>query len=316
MKILTVIVPCYNEEKAIPYFYEEIGKTKETFKSDFPEVEFELLFVDDGSSDGTLEVVKELRKNDETVHYVSFSRNFGKEAGIYAGLQHSHGDYVVIMDADLQHSPDILPVMLKEVHVEGYDVCAARREDREGEAKLKSGLSNAFYKVINRGSETKVNDSAQDFRIMKQKVVQSIIAMPESIRFSKGIFSWVGFNVKWIAHENRERAAGDTKWSLRKLAKYAVDGILGFTTSPLRAGFFFACIFVLVALAAFITGLVKCGTVEGYQPVIPFILAAMFVIGAVILTVIGIAGEYIGRVYTEVKGRPKYIVSQSNIREF
>lgn len=314
MKSLSLIVPCYNEAAVLPLFYKETTAVVNRLQDAF---DIEFVLVDDGSADETLKVIKGLAEQDARIKYISFSRNFGKEAAMLAGMEYAvHADYIGIIDADLQHSPDLIPVMLKAVHVDGYDVAAAKRDDREGEAKLKSALSDSFYKVINKVSETKVSDSAQDFRIMKQKVVQAIIAMPESIRFSKGIFSWVGFNVLWIGHENRERAAGETKWSIRKLAKYAIDGILGFTNSPLRISLLVAVIFGIVSLADLIFGIVKCCAVDGYYPAIPFILAAMFFIGAVILLAIGIAGEYLGRVYTEVKGRPKYIVSQSNIIQF
>ena len=314
MKKLSLIVPCYNEAAVLPMFYKETSAVITRLEDAF---DVEYVFVDDGSKDDTLSTLISLAERDVRVKYISFSRNFGKEAAMLAGMEYAvRSDYVGIMDADLQHSPELIPVMLKAVHVDGYDVAAARRDDREGEAKLKSGLSNAFYKVINKISETKISDSAQDFRIMRRNVVQSIISMPESIRFSKGIFSWVGFNVKWISHENRERAAGETKWSIRKLAKYALDGILGFTTSPLRISLVFSCLFALTAFGSLLYALIKNGCTPSYQPLLPFILAAVFFIGAVILLTIGIAGEYLGRVYTEVKGRPKYIISQSNITEF
>lgn len=310
MKSLSLIVPCFNEAAVLPLFYKETTAVMDRLEDAF---DIEFVFVDDGSSDGTLNAIRELAEKDTRVRYISFSRNFGKEAAMLAGMEYAvHADYIGIMDADLQHSPDLIPVMLKYVHIEGFDVAAARREDREGEAKLKSKLSDSFYKVINKISDTKISDSAQDFRVMKQKVVRSILDMPESIRFSKGIFSWVGFNVKWISHENRERAAGETKWSIRKLAKYAIDGILGFTNSPLRISFVFAFIFALVSFGDLLYAIIKNIVVADYQPVLPFVLAAVFLIGAVILGVIGIAGEYLGRVYTEVKGRPKYIISQSN----
>lgn len=312
MKKLSLIVPCYNEAPVLQMFYKETTAVVNRLEDAF---DIEFVFVDDGSTDSTLQTLVDLAEKDPRIKYISFSRNFGKEAAMLAGMEYAvRADYIGIMDADLQHSPDILPVMLKAVHVDGYDVAAARRDDREGEAKFKSGLSNAFYGVINKISDTKISNSAQDFRIMKQKVVESIIAMPESIRFSKGIFSWVGFNVKWISHENRERAAGETKWSIRKLAKYALDGILGFTTSPLRLSLFAAAVCALISFGDLLYALIKNGVNEFYQPVLPLVLAAIFFVGALILVAIGVAGEYIGRIYTEVKGRPKYIVSKSNIR--
>jgi len=311
-KLLSLIVPCFNEGAVLPMFYKETGAVADSLINT---VDVEFVFVDDGSSDNTLEIIKSLAVTDPRVKYISFSRNFGKEAAMLAGMEYAvHADYIGIMDADLQHSPDLLPEMLMYVTEGGYDVAAARREDRAGESKLKSSLSDSFYKVINRISDTKISESAQDFRIMKQKVVQAILDMPERIRFSKGIFAWVGFNVKWIGHENRERAAGETKWSIKKLAKYAIDGILGFTTSPLRISLFGAFCFAFISFADLLYGIIRDIAVKDYQPVLPFILAAMFFIGACILVAIGIMGEYLGRVYTEVKGRPVYIISQTNTK--
>ena len=250
---------------------------------------------------------------DPDVKYISFSRNFGKEAAMLAGMEYAvkNADYIGIIDADLQHSPELITEMLYYVDREGYDVAAARREDREGEAKLKSALSGAFYKVINRVSDTKISDSAQDFRIMKRKVVEAVLSMPENIRFSKGIFSWVGFNVKWISHENRERAAGETKWSIRKLFRYALDGILGYTNAPLRLSFLFSAVCGALTLIALIYALVRA-IIGSYNPVIPLLLAAVFGVGAALLLSLGILGEYLARVYTEAKDRPKFIVSETN----
>lgn len=312
MKKLSLIVPCYNEGAVLPMFYKETSDVVNRLEDAF---DIEYVFVDDGSMDDTLKTIEDLAAKDSRIRYISFSRNFGKEAAMLAGMEYAvHSDYIGIIDADLQHSPDILPHMLKAVHIDGYDVCAARRDDRVGEEKFKSTLSNAFYGVINKISDTKVSNSAQDFRIMKQKVVESIISMPESIRFSKGIFSWVGFNVKWISHENRERAAGETKWSMGKLAKYAIDGILSFTNSPLRLSLITAAFCALISLGDLIYALIRNGTDEFYEPVLPLVLAAIFLVGAFILVAIGVVGEYIGRVYTEVKGRPKYIISKTNIK--
>lgn len=310
MKTLCLVVPCYNEEEVLPYFYAETSKMIASIADNYST---ELVFVDDGSRDGTLKCLKDLAARDMAVKYISFSRNFGKEAAMLAGMEYAvKADYIGILDADLQHSPDLIPQMLEAVSEEGYDVAAARRSDRDGERKFKSFLSGAFYKVINRISETKISESAQDFRVMRQTVVKAILSMPESIRFSKGIFSWVGFNVKWIAHNNRERAAGDTKWSIRTLAKYAVDGILSFTTSPLRISFFCGALFAFCAVFGLVYALVRHIVNPLYAPVLPLVFAGMFFIGAVILLCVGIAGEYLARVYTEVKGRPKYIVAQTN----
>ncbi len=304
-------MPCYNEQEVLPLFYEETGKVLQKLSAGF---QTELVFVNDGSADNTLNVLKQFAEKDPSVKYISFSRNFGKESAMLAGMEYAvHADYVGIIDADLQHSPDLITEMLYYVDQEGYDVAAAKREDRAGEAKLKSALSEGFYKVINRVSDTKISDSAQDFRIMKRKVVEAVLAMPERIRFSKGIFSWVGFNVKWIAHENRERAAGETKWSIRKLFRYAFDGILSFTDSPLRLSFLFSAIGAFLTLFCLVYALVR--TIIGeYNALIPVILAAVFGVGAVILFVLGVFGEYLARIYTEAKGRPQYVVSETNTR--
>ncbi len=309
-KTLALIVPCYNEQEVLPLFYDEVGKVLKKLSLGF---KTELVFVNDGSADETLSILKDLAAMDPDVKYISFSRNFGKEAAMLAGMEYAvkNADYIGIIDADLQHSPELITEMLYYVDQEGYDVAAARREDREGEAKLKSALSGAFYKVINRVSDTKISDSAQDFRIMKRKVVEAVLSMPENIRFSKGIFSWVGFNVKWISHENRERAAGETKWSIRKLFRYALDGILGYTNAPLRLSFLFSAICGVLTLIALIYALVRV-IIGSYNPVIPLLLAAVFGVGAALLLSLGILGEYLARVYTEAKDRPKFIVSESN----
>lgn len=306
-------MPCYNEQEVLELFYSESVKVIASLSET---VSCELIFVDDGSTDNTLGIIKNLALNDPVVKYISFSRNFGKEAAMLAGMSYAvKFDYIGIMDADLQHSPSLLPEMLSYVDSGEYDVAAARREDRSGEDKLKSKLSESFYKVINKVSEIKLSESAQDFRIMNKKVVEAVLSMPENIRFSKGIFSWVGFNVKWIAHENRERAAGQTKWSIKKLFKYAVDGILGYTNSPLKLGFLCGALFAFIALFALIYGIVKNSIATDYFSTLPYILAAMFFIGAVILAFLGVLGEYIGRIYTESKNRPKYVITDTNTRQ-
>lgn len=310
MKTLALIVPCFNEADVLSMFYDETTKVIDSLKENY---RTELVFVDDGSRDDTLKIIKELAARDINVKFISFSRNFGKEAAMLAGMEYAvKADFIGILDADLQHSPELIPEMLRFVDEGGYDVAAANREDREGESKLKSILSDSFYKVINKVSETKITESAQDFRVMKRDVVKAIISMPESIRFSKGIFSWVGFNVKWIGHTNRERAAGETKWSLKNLLKYAVDGILGFTTTPLRLSFLFAFISAFICAVSFIYGIIRNIINPLYVGIVPFILTGMFFIAFLLLLSIGIVGEYLARVYTEAKDRPKYIVAQTN----
>ncbi len=310
MKTLALIVPCFNEADVINMFYEETKKVLETLKDEYIT---ELVFVDDGSKDDTLRILKDFAALDYSVKFISFSRNFGKEAAMLAGMEYAvKADYIGILDADLQHSPDLIPLMLQYVDKEGYDVAAANREDREGEAKLKSLLSESFYKVINRFSDTKITESAQDFRIMRKDVVKAIISLPENIRFSKGIFSWVGFKVKWIGHTNRERAAGETKWSITKLAKYAVDGILGFTSVPLRVSFLFCVLSFVIAVGSLAYGIIRNIIEPLYAGIVPYILTGMFFIAGLLFMCLGILGEYLSRVYTETKGRPKYIVAQSN----
>lgn len=310
MKTVALVVPCYNEADVLAMFYDETMKVIDSMKGEYIT---ELVFVDDGSRDDTLKIIKDLAARNHLVKYISFSRNFGKEAAMLAGMEYAvKADFIGILDADLQHSPEIIPEMLRYVDKEGYDVAAANREDREGEAKFKSFLSESFYKIINKVSEIKITESAQDFRIMRKEVVKAIISMPENIRFSKGIFSWVGFNVKWIGHTNRERAAGETKWSITKLAKYAIDGILGFTTSPLRMSFLFSLLSALFSFGSLVYAIVRNIIDSSYEGTVPYLLCGMFFISFLLLLCIGIIGEYLARVYTETKDRPKYIVAQTN----
>lgn len=309
MNTLEFIVPCYNESEALPAFYEAVSKVFANLSG----VAASLIFVDDGSRDSTLEAIKSIAEKDSSVKYISFSRNFGKEAAMLAGLKMSRADYVGIIDADLQHSPELIPEMLKAVADEGYDIAAARRVDRSGEAKLKSAFSRAFYKLINRISDAQIEEGAQDFHIMNRKVVNAIISMPEYNRFSKGIFSWVGFKTKWFEHENQKRVAGTTKWSFWKLFTYAVDGIIGFSTAPLKlsliVGTFTSLIGFLYALYTIVKTLIFGPDVNGY----PSLICAILIIGGLVLISLGITGEYIARMYMEVKNRPDYIINETNI---
>ena len=309
MKKLSVIVPCYNEEAVLPAFYDEMTAVADGCCN----YEFELLFVNDGSRDETQNIVESFAKKDTRVKYISFSRNFGKEAAMLAGLENCTGDFACFIDADLQHSPDLIPEMLKAVDEEGYDVAACRRVDRKGEQKFKSMLSASFYKVVNKISETYIDDGAQDYRIMNRNVVDSILAMKENIRFTKGIFSWVGFNTKWFPHENRERAAGDTKWSITKLFKYAMDGIIGYTSSPLRIPLYLGILLLILSGIYTVCVVVQyaiIGTV--FLLTMKVTLFAVLFIGGLILISIGIVGEYLARIYTEVKDRPKYLIAKTN----
>ena len=312
MKTVALIIPCYNEADVLEMLRTELYRVCDPLQ----QFNFEFVFVNDGSKDETLNIIKRFAEADKRCKYISFSRNFGKEAAMLAGMQYAvHADYIGIIDADLQHSPDLIPEMIEACENEGFDVAAARRSDREGEEALKSALSGAFYKVINKVSEININDSAQDFRIMKQKVVLSILSMPERIRFSKGIFTWVGFNTKWFSHENRERAAGETKWSIRKLAKYALDGILGYTTSPLRIALWLGILLCVIGVGVGIYAVVRRFVCDELlmQSFVTF-YSVLFLLVGIILGVIGILGEYLARVYTEIKGRPVYIISETNTK--
>lgn len=311
MKKLSVIVPCYNEEAVLPAFYDEITKVA----AGCVNYDFEFLFVNDGSRDNTQNIVESFAENDSRVKYISFSRNFGKEAAMLAGLENCTGDFAGFIDADLQHSPDLIPEMLKAVDEEGFDVAACRRVDRKGEQKFKSMLSESFYKVVNKISETYIDDGAQDYRIMNRNVVDSILAMKENIRFTKGIFSWVGFNTKWFPHENRERAAGDTKWSISKLFKYALDGIIGYTSSPLRIPLYLGIVLVVLSIIYALAVVIKlCVVGHVFSLTSRGILFGLLFIGGLILLSIGIVGEYLARIYTEVKDRPKYLIAKTNCK--
>ncbi len=310
MSLLSVVVPCYNEEEAIPLFYAEMLKTIEGFSDEFPETEFELIFVDDGSKDKTLERLKELRRKDERVHYVSFSRNFGKEAGIYAGLDHSHGDYVVIMDADLQDPPALLKDMYRAVTKEGFDSAATRRVTREGEPPIRSFFARMFYRVINRLSKTEIVDGARDYRIMTRKMADAILSMKEYNRFTKGIYGWVGFKTKWFEYENIERAAGETKWSFWKLFLYSIEGIVAFSTAPLALAAFLGLTFTLLAFIMIIVIIVKTLVFGDPTSGWPSMTCIIVFIGGIQLFCMGVIGEYLAKAYMETKGRPIYIARE------
>lgn len=306
-KLLSAVVPCYNEEEAIPYFYAEMLKTIEAFNKKWPEVEFELLFIDDGSKDNTLKVVKELRAKDERVRYVSFSRNFGKEAGIYAGLEKSKGDYVVIMDADLQDPPSLLPEMYSAIVDEGYDSAATRRVTRKGEPPIRSFFARQFYQLINKISKTEIVDGARDYRIMTRKMVDAVLSMQEYNRFTKGIYGWVGFETKWLEYENVARVAGETKWSFWKLLIYAIEGIIGFSTAPLSiatvGGLILAGFSMLMTVFVVVRRILYGDPVDGWASQV----CIMLMIGGIQLFSVGILGLYLSKTYLETKHRPIYI---------
>ena len=305
MEKLTIVVPCYNEEEAIPFFYEA---TNEAMKG--CALEYEFLFVNDGSKDKTLQVVKELADKDERVHYISFSRNFGKEAAMYAGLKESTGDYVVIMDADLQDPPELIPSMYESVLNEGYDCVATRRVDRKGEPPIRSAFANLFYFIMHIIAKVDMVPGARDFRFMNRTMVDAIVDMGEYNRFSKGIFGWVGFNTKWLPFENRKRVAGKTKWSFFKLFKYSIEGIVAFSTAPLVwssiIGILFCAVSFIALIFVFVRAILYGDPVDGWPS-----LACMITFSAGIqLFCSGVIGMYISKAYLEVKGRPIYIVKE------
>ncbi len=310
MSLLTVVVPCYNEEEAIPFFYEEMLKTIEVFNRDFPSVEFEMLFIDDGSKDKTLKVLREYNEKDKRVRYVSFSRNFGKEAGIYAGLDNAKGDYVVIMDADLQDPPSLLPEMFKAVTEEGFDSAATRRVTRKGEPVIRSFFARMFYKLMARISKTEIVDGARDYRIMTRQMVDAILSMGEYNRFTKGIYGWVGFETKWFEYENVERVAGETKWSFWKLFMYSIEGVIGFSTAPLVISSFFGILCMLLAFVMIVFIIIRKLIYGDPTSGWPSLVCIIMLIGGMQLSCIGIVGEYLAKTYLETKHRPIYIAKE------
>ena len=310
MSLLTVVVPCYNEEEAIPFFYEEMLKTIEVFNKDFPSVEFEMLFIDDGSKDKTLKVLREYNEKDKRVRYVSFSRNFGKEAGIYAGLDNAKGDYVVIMDADLQDPPSLLPEMFKAVTEEGFDSAATRRVTRKGEPVIRSFFARMFYKLMARISKTEIVDGARDYRIMTRQMVDAILSMREYNRFTKGIYGWVGFETKWFEYENVERVAGETKWSFWKLFMYSIEGVIGFSTAPLVISSFFGILCMLLAFVMIVFIIIRKLIYGDPTSGWPSLVCIIMLIGGMQLSCIGIVGEYLAKTYLETKHRPIYIAKE------
>lgn len=309
MEKISVIVSCYNEEKALPLFYEEMERVK---KQDFEGiVDFEYIFVNDGSKDKTLEIIKTLRENDKKVRYISFSRNFGKEAAMLAGLEAAEGDYVTLMDADLQDPPALLKQMYDAIVNEGYDCVGTRRVTRKGEPPIRSFFARMFYKIINKMSNIEMVDGARDYRLMKRKVVDSIISLKEYNRYSKGLFSFVGFDTKWIEYENVERVAGETKWSFWKLFKYAIEGITAFSTTPLIFSSLLGILFCLIAFIAIIFIIIKTLVYGDPTSGWPSLACIIVFVGGVQLFSIGIIGQYLSKTYLEVKKRPIYIIKET-----
>ena len=307
-KLLSIVVSCYNEELAIPLFYKEVKKMIE--KMDY--LDFEIVFVDDGSKDKTLEILKKLAKKDKQVKYVSFSRNFGKEAAMYAGLEYSKGDYVTLMDADLQDPPAMLEKMYKYLESGEYDCVATRRVTRKGEPPIRSFFARQFYKIINKLSDIEMVDGARDYRLMRREMVDAIVDMREDNRYSKGLFSFVGFKTKWLEYENVQRVAGETKWSFWKLFIYAIDGITAFSTKPLIMSAILGFLFCLVSFAMIIFIIIKTlvygDPVNGW----PSTACIIFFVSGIQLFCMGIVGQYLSKTYLETKKRPIYIVRDSN----
>ena len=306
MQTMTIIVPCYNEEEALPYFYEEISKIRQQLT----EISLKLLFINDGSTDNTLATLKKLASSDNSVYYISFSRNFGKEAAIYAGLRNSTSDYTAIMDADLQDPPSLLPSMLHAIREEGYDSVATRRVNRKGEPPVRSFFARMFYKLIRKMSDTDIVDGARDFRLMNRPFVDALLELNEYNRFSKGLFGWVGFRTKWLEYENVERAKGETKWNFWKLLVYSIDGITAFSTAPLLIASFVGILFCVIAFLMIVFIIVRKlifgDPVSGW----PSLVCIILMTSGIQFFCTGILGQYLAKAYMEVKRRPIYLVKE------
>ena len=311
MKKLSIIVPCYNEEEVLPLFYAEITRVMDEMKRTYAELTFELLFIDDGSRDKTLTQLRELATKDQRVRYISFSRNFGKEAGMFAGLENATGDFVVVMDADLQHPPSFLPEMYSYVRDGEYDCATTRRVSRKGESKVRSWFARKFYRIMNKISQTEIVDGAQDFRFMSRQMVDAILSMREYNRFSKGIFSWVGFKTKYIEYENVERAAGTTAWSFWSLFRYSLEGIFAFSTAPQAIASVLGLVSCVIAFLMMIWIIVKTLAFGEAVAGFPSIMCAIFLLGGLQLFCIGVLGQYLSKTYLETKQRPIYIVRET-----
>lgn len=309
MKKVDLIVPCYNEQESIPLFYKEIKKVSKDIKANI-----EIIFINDGSTDNTLEIIKELAKEDKLVKYISLSRNFGKEGAMLAGLEASTGDYVTAMDVDLQDPPSLLNEMIRLIEEEDYDIVGTRRVNRKGEPPIRSFLARRFYKMINKMSKVEMVDGARDYRLMTRQVVDNILKLKEFNRYSKGLFSYVGFKTKWLEYENVERVAGETKWSLWKLLMYAIEGIVAFTTIPLTLATMIGFIFCLIAFVMIIIIIAKTLIYGDPTAGWPSMACIIFLVSGIQLLCLGVIGEYLSKMYLEVKNRPVYIVKESNIK--
>ncbi|MBR2557673.1 MAG: glycosyltransferase family 2 protein [Methanobrevibacter sp.] len=306
MAFLSIVVPCFNEEESIGIFLKEIQNILDDY-------DYEIIYVNDGSEDNTLKNIKEIADSNSNIKYISFSRNFGKESAIYAGLKNASGDLICVMDADLQDPPSLLPEMIEAITKENYDIAAARRVSRKGEPKIKSFFSHLFYKVFNRLSKMKLMEGATDYRMMTRQVVDSVLELNEYNRFSKGLFQWVGFNTKWIEYENVERIAGKTTWSFWGLVSYSIEGIVAFTTTPLTVSILLGTIFSIIAFIYMVFIITKyllySDPVQGFATIMSVILF----LGGIQLLFIGVLGKYLEKTYIETKNRPIFIVKESNI---
>ncbi|SCJ35569.1 Bactoprenol glucosyl transferase homolog from prophage CPS-53 [uncultured Eubacterium sp.] len=307
-KLCSCIVPCFNEEEVIPIYYEEMQKVR---KQEEGKIDFEIIFIDDGSKDKTLEVIKKLSEQDDCIHYVSFSRNFGKEAAMYAGFEHAKGEYVVTMDVDLQDPPHLIPEMIRCIEEEGYDSVATRRVTRKGEPPIRSFFARRFYGLINRISDADIVDGARDFRMMKRDMVDAILSMPEYNRFTKGIFGWVGFKTKWLEFENVERAAGETKWSFWKLFRYALEGIIAFSTVPLTIVSLIGVIVCIIAFLFLLFVVIRAAAFGDPVAGWPSLICVISFLSGIQLLGIGVVGMYLSKTYLETKKRPIYIKKES-----
>ena len=312
MEKISIIVPCFNEEKALPLFYEELKKNIKEFPNN---VSFEILFINDGSKDNSLQVIKDLSKKDDSIKYVSFSRNFGKESAIFAGLENASGDYITLMDADLQDPPSLLLEMYNSIVKEGFDAVGTRRVNRKGEPIIRSFFAKLFYKLINKMTTFEMVDGARDYVFMKRVVADAIISLKEYNRYSKGLFSFVGFNIKWIEYKNIKRVAGETKWSFWKLTKYALEGITAFSTAPLifssLIGLLFCVVSFLLIIAIIFKTLILGDPTSGW----PSLVCIIFMVSGIQLFSLGILGQYLSKTYLEIKQRPIYIVKDTNIKK-
>lgn len=310
-KLISIVVPCYNEEPTLPILYPELNKVV----AEMSEYDFEYVFVNDGSKDKTLALLKELAEADERVKYVSFSRNFGKEAALLAGLKNAKGDLVATMDADMQDPPSLLPKLVGYVESGEYDNAATRRVTRKGEPVIRSFFARTFYKMMRHMTDIDIVDGARDYRVMSRAMVDSIIALPEYNRFSKGIFAWVGYETKWVEYENVERSAGETKWSFWKLFRYSVEGIVSFSNTPIHLASYMGIVLTGISALALIFVVIRAlifgDEVAGW----PSLVCIITFLGGVQLFVAGVMGQYISKTYLEVKNRPHYIIKDTNCKD-